>query len=59
MKMAENSSIEQKTPWEKEILLITSNFSSSHSVFKWLVLQTRKNLFGKGVKLKIPEKIDL
>ena len=31
-----------------------SNFSFSHSVFKRLVLQTRKNqgLFGKGLKLK-------
>ena len=30
----------------------TSNFSFSHSVFKRLVLQTRKNLglFGKGLK---------
>ena len=37
--------------WEKEKLLITSNFSFSHSVFKRLVLQTRKNqgLFGKGL----------
>ena len=38
--------------WEKEKLLITSNFSLSYSVFKRLVLQTRKNqgLFGKGSK---------
>ena len=38
--------------WEKEKLLVTSNFSFSHSVFKRLVLQTRKNqgLFGKGLK---------
>ena len=28
--------------WEKEKLLITSNFSFSHSVFKRLLLQTRK-----------------
>ena len=36
---------------EKEKLLITSNFSFSHSVFKSLVLQTRKNrgLSGKGL----------
>ena len=35
--------------WEKEKLLVTSNFSFSHIVFKRLVLQTRKNkgLFGK------------
>ena len=37
--------------WEKEKLLVTSNFSFSHSVFKRLVPQTRKNqgLFGKGL----------
>ena len=36
---------------EKEKLLVTSNFSFSHSVFKRLLLQTRKNqgLFGKGL----------
>ena len=36
---------------KKEKLLVTSNFSFSHSVFKRLVLQTRKNqgLFGKGL----------
>ena len=35
---------------EKEKLLVTSNLSYSHSVFKRPVLQTRKNqgLFGKG-----------
>ena len=39
--------------WEKEKLLVTSNFSFSLSVFKRLVLQTRKNqdLFGKGLKI--------
>ena len=38
-----------KTLWEKEKLLVTSNFSFFHSVFKRLVLQTGKNqgLFGK------------
>ena len=37
--------------WEKEKLLVMSNFSFSRSVFKGLVLQTRKNqgLFGKGL----------
>ena len=37
---------------KKEKLLVTSNFSFSHSVFKRLVLQTRKNqgLFGKELK---------
>ena len=44
MKMAESSLKEKKTLWEKEKLLIMSNFSFSHSVFKRLVLQTRKNL---------------
>ena len=36
---------------KEEKLLVTSNFSFSHSVFKRLVLQTRKNrgLFGKGI----------
>ena len=29
--------------WEKEKLLVTSNFSFSHSVFDRLVLQTGKN----------------
>ena len=43
----------EKTLWEKEKLLVTSNFSFSHSVFKRLVLQTHKNqgLFGKGLKV--------
>ena len=37
--------------WEKEKLLVTSNFSFSHIFFKRLVLQTWKNqgLFGKGL----------
>ena len=35
----------------QQFLLVTSNFSFSHSVFKRLVLQTCKNqgLFGKGL----------
>ena len=33
----------EKTPWEREKLLITSNFSISRCVFKRLVLQTSKN----------------
>ena len=51
MKLAESYPNGQKTLWEKEKLLDTSNFSFSHSVFKRLVRQTRKNkgLFGKGV----------
>ena len=32
----------KKTLWKKEKLLVTSNFSFFHSVFKRLVLQTRK-----------------
>ena len=41
----------QITLWEKEKLLVTSDFSFSHSVFNRLELQTRKNqgLFGKGL----------
>ena len=37
--------------WEKEKLLVKSNFSFSHIVFKRHVPQTRKNqgLFGKGL----------
>ena len=52
--MAESSPNEQKTLWKKKILLVMSNFSFSHSVFKRLVLQTRKNqgLFGKGLKIR-------
>ena len=50
VKMAESSTDGQKTLWEKEKLLVTSNFSFSDNVFKRLILQTRKNqgLFGKG-----------
>ena len=51
--MAESYPNGQKTLWEKEKLLITSNFSFFRSVFKRLVLQTCKNqgLFGKGLTL--------
>ena len=46
-------SIWKKTLREKEKLLVTSNFSFSHRVFKRVLLQTRKNqgLFGKGLNL--------
>ena len=39
--------------WEKEKLLIKSNFSFLHSLFKRLLLQTSKTkgLFGKGLKV--------
>ena len=50
--MAECSLNGLKTLCEKEKLLVMSNFSFSHSVFKRPVLQTRENqgLFGKGLK---------
>ena len=53
--MAENSPNEEKTLWEKEKLLVTSNFSFSHNVFKRRLLQTCNNqgLFGKGLKWKV------
>ena len=49
--MAEWSLNGLKTLCEKEKLLVTSNFSFSHCVFKRRVLQTRENhgLFGKGL----------
>ena len=42
---------------EKEKLLVTSNISFSHSVFKRHVLQTRKNqgLLGKGLRKKVSQ----
>ena len=61
--MAESSLKEQKTLLVKDKLLVTSNFSFPHSVFKRLILQTRKNqgLFGKGFnsknKMSIKKKI--
>ena len=50
MRIAESSPNRQKTLWEMEKLLDSSNFSISHSFLKRLVVQTRKNqgLFGKG-----------
>ena len=49
--MAETSPNGWKALWEKDKLLITSNFSFSQSVFERLVLQILKNqgLFGKGL----------
>ena len=49
--MTESSLKGLKTLWEKEKLLVTSNFSFSHSVFKRLLPQTCENqgLFGKGL----------
>ena len=51
MNMVESYLNGLSTLWEKEKLLVTSNFSFSHSVFKRIKLQTRKNqgLFGKGL----------
>ena len=59
MKIARSFPNGKKTLWEKEKLLVTSNFSFSHSVFKKHVLETRKNqgLFGKGLK-ELQESMD-
>ena len=48
--MAESSPKEEKALWEKEKLLVTSNFSFSHRVLRIPVLHTLnyKGLFGKG-----------
>ena len=54
MKMAVSSPKRYKTPWEKEILSMTSSFFFFNSVFKRLLQQTRKKdkgLFGKGLRL--------
>ena len=52
MKIAESSSVGYKTLWEKEKLLVTSNFSFSYCVFKGHAMQTGKNqgLFGRGLR---------
>ena len=49
MQMAQSTPKGYEALWEKEKLLVKSNFSFSHSVFKRLELQTRKKqgLFGK------------
>ena len=49
--MAESYSNRLKTLWEKEKLLVTSNFSFSHSVFKRLVSLGRQkvSLCGNGL----------
>ena len=51
MKMTECYPNRYKTLWEKEKLLVTSNFSFSHSVFKRLVSQGRLKvlLCGNGL----------
>ena len=50
--MAENYPKGEETLWEKDKLLVTSNLSFSHSVFKKFVLKTCKNqgLFGKELR---------
>ena len=52
MQMAVSSPNGLEILWEKEKLLVTSNFSFSHSVFKRLFLQTHKNqgFFWKGLR---------
>ena len=56
--MAESSPNVWEPLWEKEKLLIMSNFSFSHSAFKRLVLQTHKSqgLFGQGLRLALCSK---
>ena len=43
IKIAESFPIGKKMQWEKEKLLVKSNFSFSHSVFKILALSTHKS----------------
>ena len=52
MKMAGSYPDGLKTLWEKEKLLVTSNLSFSHSVFKRLVSQGRQkvSLCGNGLR---------
>ena len=62
--MAESYPKDRKTLWEKEKLLVTSNFPFSHSVFKRLTSQGRQkvSLCGNGltknpIKMKNPKGI--
>ena len=57
--MKESNPNGYKTLREKEKLLVTSNFSFSHSVFKKLELKTSKNqgFFGKEKQLWEKEKL--
>ena len=52
MKWGYNYLMDQKTLWEKEKLLVTSNFSFSHNVFNSYLLLMRQNeyLWSKGLK---------
>ena len=45
-KWLNNYLIELKTLWEKEKLLVTSNFSFFHNVFKSCLLLMRQNEYG-------------
>ena len=53
--MGYNYMIEKKTLWEKEKLLIMSNFFFSHGVFKSCLLLIRENeyLWSNGLNLRI------
>ena len=53
--MVESSLKGWKTLWEKEKLLVTSNFSYSYSVYERLLQQTRKKqgLFGKQSNMHV------
>ena len=53
--MAESYPNGLKTLWEKEKLLITSNFSFSHSVFKKLISQGRQKVLLCGNGLNTPQ----
>ena len=52
MKLKNNLLIGQKTMWEKDKLLVKSNFPFSHNVFQDLLQQTGLMLllFGNGLK---------
>ena len=54
--MAESYPNGWETLWEKEKLLVTSNFSFSHSVFKRFVSQGRQkvSLCGNGLSELVP-----
>ena len=58
--MAESYRNGSKILREKEKLLVTSNFSFSHRVFRRLVLQTckKQGLFGKGLNLTDDRVVD-
>ena len=60
-KMKESYSNRYKTLWEKEKLLVTSNFSFSLSVFKRLVSQRRQkvSLCGNGLIQRKKMKLSL